>query len=689
MTERKNLGIEGAIKIPGSNYSLVPGSIWAKWKTIQTGDPESDESESIMLVDSSGKLILDEQGETQEVYRPRSIKNKKDIEYFKKNKINIFKSFDSLYKNKGQDGDLYIGRDGKLYDPSKDVWMENETHEKIRSWGGIFCNDTFIHLWKKTKGILLLDGSYGSGKTTWAITHLLRLCLDSKKGFNCFYGRKIKDVAVQLHKNIIEEIKRNNWEHLFEFSEADNGSKNIHCKANGDNKDGTNGGLFQIFGCDELGKVKGWNNATHILVDEVNEIDFKHFGMLQSRLRRPGMDTLFIGCFNACDVLPIDSDDNGCWLWKYFFSPEDLTNEQDIKKRKIFKSAGLTTHHSDFLDNYCQNNYDYWHKLIIQAGLDYNIANRFANGDWGTKLAAQNYYNRFDKKKHVRSEVVYSPSLPIISTWDQNTQPYQPCLFAQIHGGNEIWFFDEFIGYNPNNNVTGVSNMIIEKYGPNSDIKHKAGMEICGDATSNKEDSAKEKGVNYFTTIRDKLKYFKPTIEVDDSNPDNKSRGEFLNLIFYNELFGIKIFISDKCIKFIEDLENTMQDIKNINKPGCKDKSTKMVGGVRQVQPYGHLGDAMDYLVCKKFAQEYLQYKNGDMTMGAFGGLRSVRNSYEKSRSGGLNRDMTPQLKRTSKHNGGWSEKYKELNSEDYEDSIDKEEEEDYEPPKYKSKNQW
>ena len=681
---RKNIGIEGAIKLPDSNFFLVPGSLWNKWKTVIHGEPEVDETETELLVDAKGKLILDEKGDKQQVFRRRSLSNPKDDQYYREQKVKVFRSYDEMERSGAAMFDLYVGEDGKLYDPAGDTWMENHLHEAVRELGGIFVNDTYMHLWKKVQGFLFLDGSFGSGKTTWAITHLLRICIDSAPGkFNCFYGRQQKEMATQLHKNIIEEIKRNHWEHLFRYSEADNGSKNIHCLKNGC--------IWQLFGCDDDNTIKGWNNPTHILVDEVDQISFQSFGMLQSRLRRPGVNTLFIGCFNACNVIAVDADDTGSWLWRYIFKEDSEGSEEEKVNRKVFKSIGLAKHHSDYLDNRFQNHHAYFLRLYMQAGLDINLANRFANGDWGTKLNAQLYYNRFVYEKHVKpaSELPYNPALPLIVGFDENTQPYQPVLVAQKHG-NELWFINEYAGYNPLNNLQGVAPMLIKDYGGvweydgeiGKGLDHRGGMYICGDATSKKEDAAKEKGQNYFTIAQNLLKRFKPEIRVQDANPNNKSRGDFMNMIYYTEIFGIKILISDKCQHLIKDLQNTMQNIKDEKKTGHKDKSTKIVNGVRQVQPYGHFCDAHDYITCEFFMTEYLTFQNGDMGIDAVGGKRGVRNSWEKDRDGKPVLEDSDDVKWNKKSRGDVV--YGEV-----EDVEPEPEEVDLLPVRRRSKNSW
>src|ERR1700735_1172891 len=205
---RKNLDIAGRIKLPNSDYWLCPGSVWNKWKTIIKGDPEVDEEEIEILRASDGKPILDETGNIQEVFRRRNLKNLKDQKYYEEEGIRIYPNFEELSSSFSEAGTLYVDKDGTIHDPAKDTWMENEKHEHVRAFGGVFINDTYLHLWSKTKGLLFLDGSYGSGKTTWAITHLLLICLNSKKdSFNCFYGMQEKERARQLHKNIITEIK--------------------------------------------------------------------------------------------------------------------------------------------------------------------------------------------------------------------------------------------------------------------------------------------------------------------------------------------------------------------------------------------------------------------------------------------------------------------------------------------------
>ena len=690
--QRKNLGIEGTMILPNSKFFLVPGSIHSKWKEIIHGDPVVDDYETEIIKDEFGaeeetlrvRNVLCKKTDSQEI----KIKCKKDFDWFNEE---VKKDETSNYT--GGQSTLYIGEDGKIYDKSNDVWVETYKHKRVRDVGGIFVNDTYMKLWKRDSGLLLLDGSYGSGKTTYAITRMLVLCMETKF-FNGFYGMQELERASQLHRNFIEEIERNGWESEFTYSKTDKGTKTItHNKT---------GHILQRFGCDSEETIKGWNNPTHVLVDEINHISLDSFSMIMRGLRRPGVKTLFIGCFNAIDVKAIDSDENGSWLWRYFYKEGGLGDKDAEFLRKTFKSLGVIKHHTDYLDNYCQNHHAYWNKLVMRAMKDSSrsklglleLASKIATGEWGTQMDAQLYYNRFNPEKHVypESEVKYHPGRPLIFGFDENTQPYQPCLVAQVHEDlKEVWFVDEFLGYNPINNIPGLCPVILKKYGgtwydeesgeSGKGLDHRAEVMLCFDATSKKEIASLEKGQNYFTITQNCLKELKPVIRVQDANPNNKTRGEFVNLLFYKEIFGWKLKISSSCKKFIEDLQNTMQDIKSEKKSGHKDKSTRLVGGVRQVQPYGHLCDTMDYILCEMLMTEYLMYQNGDMTTDVIGGQRQVRNTYDN--------ELGKSGKRNHKFRGKWDYGELEDNSSSEKENDESEYIERNNFSKRRSKNSW
>lgn len=497
--------------------------------------------------------------------------------------------------------------------PEMELWCENDDIKFIRQAHGIFINDAFLELWDYDGSLLFLDGAYGSSKTTYAITRLLVKCMSQPK-FNCFYGRAVYAKAAQLHENIIEEIKRNGWEAYFDYSIKPNGTKQIFYKGLGESSIGY-GNKFNMFGCDEDESIKGWNNPTDILLDEVNQIEFSTFGMLYTRLRTPGVKTQFIGCFNNCDVR------DGHWIKDYIYGVGDGQTENDARLLKSLKRSRIRTHHSIYTDNLFQNPAMYYDKLVTKAGGDERLIEAYCNGGWGIELNAQPYYKFFSELEHKRY-VGYDPKLALAFIFDENVNPYFPTLVAQ-RCGNEFRFIDEICGKNPYNTLEWVTAEFTRRY-----EGHACELEIYGDATSKKEDVSKEKGQNLFTMAAAYLKDFDPVIRVSDKNPNNSVRQRFINLIFKQQYGGLSIVVSPKCVNLLRDLKHVMEDGKKEN-AGHKDKSRKMVDGVRSVQELGHLGDCLDYFICESEINMFQRFQYGGATYAISSGGRMVRNSQE------------------------------------------------------------
>ncbi len=448
-------------------------------------------------------------------------------------------------------------------------------------------NDVFIPLWNVTTGVLFLAGGYGSSKTTYAITRLLVKCMENKY-FRCFYGRqKMTEVRVSLHSNIITEIKRNGWQHLFTYAEGPTSSMNIVCKANGNS--------FIAFGCDDVDSLKGIDNPSDILVDEVNQIEFKAFGMLLTRLRRKGCDLQFMACFNNCDVF------ENHWLKKYFYNEEEITDE---KIRTAVAKKKVTKHHSCYKDNHFIDQEEYLAGMILQAGGDPVRIEAICNGEWGAKMNAQPFYKMFNPRMHV-AHCEYNPKLCLHVSWDENVNPYLPVLVVQMQG-NDIYVIDEIAAENPYNTLRWVCNELTKRYGKYG-LDHKAGMIIYGDATSRKDDVKAEKGKDFFQLAKEYLSYFNPKLRVSKTNPNVAMRGNFMNAIFGINYNGIFITVAHKCKNLIADLMNTAESPDG----NGKDKTKTKVNGISGVQRWGHFSDGLEYVVVESRMRDYLMFQNG------------------------------------------------------------------------------
>lgn len=499
-----------------------------------------------------------------------------------------------------------VGQSGLLKD---EIWEENEDIKLLRSYGGVFVNDAFLKLWNHTNGLLFLDGGYGSSKTTYAITRLLVKCRQNKY-FKCFYGRQKKTEARQLHANIITEIERNGWNDEFDYSTKPNGTTTIIHNPTGNR--------FEMFGCDDVDSLKGWNNPTDILIDEVNQISFASFGMMWTRLRTPGCELLLIACFNNCDVY------EGHWLLKYIYKHE--TGEKNSENEALLESlagANLLTHHSVYTDNLFQNPAAYYDKLVIKANGDLVKIKQYCDGAWGVNLDAQPYYKRFNANEIVvnNEEIPYDPQFPLWISWDENVNPYLPVIIGQIPTGtNELRIIDEIAAKNPFNYLEWVCDEIKSRY-----PFHVAGVMICGDATSKKEDVKIEKGKNFFTLIMGYLKNMFPRLRTQESNPNNAIRGNFINTVFAMNYQGIKVKIAKRCVNLISDLQNCPEAPDGSG----KSKQKKTIDGVRGVQEWGHFGDCFDYLICEAFNWAYILFQSAGVSMPVTGGGKIVNNAME------------------------------------------------------------
>lgn len=243
----------------------------------------------------------------------------------------------------------------------------------------------------------------------------------------------------------------------------------------------------------------------------------------------------------------------------------------------------------------------YLESLKTMPKYEYEV---FVNGNWDLQeRTGAEFYKYFNLDKHT-GNVFYNPDLPIHMSWDENVHPYLPCGIFQIQD-KQIRLIDEILGINPKNTIKDVCNEFKWRY-----KDHKSGLFIYGDATSQKEDVKQEKGHNFFRLIAIELDSYKPTLRIGKSNPSVVMRGNFFNTILFSNFGGIEFIISSKCENAVKDFTNTKEA-----SDGTKDKTkVKDPKSGISYQPYGHISDLTDYLVCEAFKDDYLTYQRGDVT---------------------------------------------------------------------------
>lgn len=231
---------------------------------------------------------------------------------------------------------------------------------------------------------------------------------------------------------------------------------------------------------------------------------------------------------------------------------------------------------------------------------------RLLNGDWNARpRTGAEYFKDFSQEQHVK-KCEYDPKQALHISFDENIHPYITCLIFQINKIHErriVCQIGEICQPPPNNSRRHVCDTFKGMF-PN----HTAGIFVYGDATSRKNDTAKEYGENFFTDILKYLVQYRPSLRVPSANPAVKSRGGFINEIFRKKYKGIEIQIDPSCKKSISDYSFTLEDSDG---GVLKKRVTNPETGI-SYEKQGHNVDALCYYLTYAFNADYTTYLRGD-----------------------------------------------------------------------------
>lgn len=439
-------------------------------------------------------------------------------------------------------------------------------------------NPAFYDFFTSQDRYAVLIGGAGSGKSyTTAQKILYRVC--NEKGHRFLCVRKVADtLGKSVYQLFMDMIVDYGLYHKFKINKSE--KRFTHLQT---------GNEIILTGMDDSEKIKSIAGITGVWCEEATELDEADFNQLELRVRgETAHYKQFIITFN-----PIDEKH---WLKRRFFDTED---EQVFTLKTTYK------------DNYFLDD-DYIKHLTERVRIDENLHRIYVLGEWGKERTGGEFYKQFVLSKH-SGKLRYNPDLPLHISFDENTNPYFPAVVFQIEG-KKIMLIDTILGKNPNNTVNWVCREIERKY-----MSHKAGMFIYGDATSQKDDVKQEKGYDLFKLIINALEKFKPIRRVATSNPSVVMRGQFINTILQQNFGGIEFVINDTCTDAIDDFMYTKEA-----SDGKKDKKTvKDPKTGIAYQPYGHITDATDYLICYAFRTDYLNYERGGVTSVKYSGTES------------------------------------------------------------------
>jgi hypothetical protein len=464
-------------------------------------------------------------------------------------------------------------------------------------------NNVYWHLLKAFENhairyIWLYGGS--SASKTYSVVQLVIILMLTNRDENTLILRKfavdIKDSIFADFKTIITE-----WGLSDYFIIQTN---YIYCKVTGS--------YVRFRGLDDSEKVKGISGFKRVIMEEVSQFDEVDFKQIKKRLRgKPGQQ--IIGIFN-----PISEEH---WIKINVFDKEILQEvESDISEMYVNEQGNLVIMKTNYLDNRYivgpnfvdQHVIDDFEKDKVDDNAYYQV---YGLGNWGKLRTGGEFWKDFNANKHL-TKIGWNEDISIHLTFDENVNPFLTCLVWQLYGvDNDIVHhgeplkgkkvavqIDEICLPDPRNRRHYICNEFIARY----PLLRVAGSFIYGDRTSLKEDTAKEKGENFFTDISKYLRDYRPTQRLQNVNPSVVQSGGFINAC-YRGTTDVVILINEKCKKSINDYQYALEDSDGTLK---KTKKTNPVTKV-QYEEYGHPSDAKRYLLTVAYADDYNTYIRG------------------------------------------------------------------------------
>ena len=458
-----------------------------------------------------------------------------------------------------------------------------------------FVNPRFAEIFQNTDRYLFLWGGRNSGKSVSASRKLIYRCL-KEKYFRYILIRKVfESIKDSQYQTLKDDIIQLGLEDLFVFRKS---PLEIEC---------INGNKFIARGLDKPEKLKSIKDPTGAWYEEGNQITADDFITVTTSIRSIRADYIQeIFSFNP----ETEEDYEEFWLWKMFFEGHAEKNFQDIieielPNEKIIKSS-YTSHHTTYKDNkYLTDiqraDLERWKEINPYYYTIYTL------GEWGNKEVSDKFWKSFSRLDHVKP--VELVDLPLHISFDENVNPYPALSIWQMDLDDEdnkkVWQVDEICLRSPRNKVKEVAKAFIA-WCRRNDWADK--VYLYGDATSDKEDTKLERGMNYFTMLRDVIREeFPVQIRKSSKNPPVAMSAEFINAIYAVNYGNIEITIGENCKESINDYLLVQE------KTDGKMKKPKNKQGVEIL---GHLSDTKRYLLTEAFKVEFRKYQRGIMPSG-------------------------------------------------------------------------
>ncbi len=454
--------------------------------------------------------------------------------------------------------------------------LEPDLKDKLIRSNVVPVNDAFLPVWYKDSKIILLYGSYGSGKSVFIVDKWIDKAL-TQPYFRGYFGRKVFDtVRGTVFQTITDRIKELHKEHLFSFSDKPNGSMNIVCRQNGNQ--------MIPFGANDSASLKSIKDPTDFFCEEFDQFTFEDFGFIFSRLRTEKAQTQLWGSFNTERVY------KSHWIRAVLFDGEYADLAFKLK--------------ANYTDNYFIDQKDYESKLRLIANNNAAVFNAIANGEWGMVRTGSEFWKQFSESKHVRSLNILPTTLHI--SLDENVNPYVTVSCWQVNTETkQIIQVHELPCSSPENNAPKAAKKLA---GWLHSISYKDVVYLYGDPSGSKRSTVDANSSSFYDKFIDVLakEGFKVISRVRKSAPEVALSAAFINDIYEHNLYGWSILIHDRCFNSIEDYLLVKEDAEGkMLKKKVTDPESKV-----SYEPEGHFSDAKRYFITTILSSEFEQYKS-------------------------------------------------------------------------------
>lgn len=457
------------------------------------------------------------------------------------------------------------------------------------------CNAKFRPYLRSRARFRLFWGGRDSSKSDFVALDLLLQCL-TLPYFKCVLVRRYANTIKGSQWDTLERVaRREGLHHLFTWGVNPLG---IKCKLNRNS--------FVPFGMDDMGKAKSLSDPTHAWYEEANQTEEADCDVLSTSLRSsvPGAVFQEIYSFNPDH----EGDYKTFWLWKKFFDRTGHPDGTTFSGRLAVTVEGELIElpyevlHSTARDNrWCPPE-----RLATYKSYETTDPYRFRvwyEGLWATKQTGNEFFNAFDRTKHVAA-TSYQPGVLILQSWDANALPYCAMLCAQPlqrAGKLRISIFQEYALRPPNSGLASTATRFLldrqELGWVSSDVQ------LTGDASLR----ARKTGDGNQSNFKDIESAMLPALDSNSMKPwphGNTRVGpsrDFVNYVLRGGLPHVEVVIDPGCAECIADVE-----LAQLGADGgvFKEMHTEKDTGLRY-QLRGHFADVFRYLLVTLLKAEY------------------------------------------------------------------------------------